>query len=354
MKKRIISKVLATTMAAAMVLLAGCGGSGSSGASSAASSGGDAAASSASASSASAASSSSGGAAASGDVTIAYSAGDLNLAFDNLLYEAAEAKCNELGIKFVGQDAQADNMMQVDQVNGLIAQGVDGIVVNSVTTDTEQTITNACKEAGVALVYCNMFPWGDAKDENIPDGCYYVGSDEEEAGRLQGELLLELLGGKEAGVAILEGPFGSSGQLGRTNGNHAVLDEADNITILAEETGEWLRENGYTITQNWISAYGDKLNVVLANNDEMALGAVKACKEAGRDDIIIMGVDATTDGLTAVKNGEMAATVLQDADSQAGVSVEQAYKLATEGSADKVKWIDFVLVTPDDVDDYLN
>ena len=290
---------------------------------------------------------------ADSDITIAYSAGDLNLAFDNLLYEAAKKRCEEIGVNFVGQDAQADNMMQVDQVNALIAQGVDGIVANLVTTDTAASLTQACADAGVPLVYCNMFPWGDAVEENIPDGCYYVGSVEEDAGTLQAELLLDLIGDQEVGVCILEGVLGSSGALGRTNGNHKILDEASNVTILDEQTGDWLREEGMTMSQNWITAYGDKLNVILANNDEMALGAVSACKEAGRDDIIIMGVDATTDGLTAVKNGEMAATVLQDATNQAGTSVDVCYSLIKGESVEKVNWIPFVLVTPDDVDSYL-
>lgn len=293
------------------------------------------------------------GAGDNSDITIAYSAGDLNLAFDNLLMEKAKARCDEIGVNFVSQDAQADNMMQIDQINALIAQGVDGIVVNLVTTDSAPTISQACNDAGVPLVYCNMFPWGEAKDENVPEGEHYVGSVEDDAGRLQGERLLELIGDQEVGVCILMGPHGSSGALGRTNGNHEVLDNAANVTILDEQTAEWLREEAMTMSQNWITAHGDKLNVILANNDEMALGAVSACKEAGRDDIIIMGVDATNDGLTGVKNGEMAATVLQDATNQAGTSVDVCLSLIKGEDVERITWIPFVLVTPDDVDSYL-
>ncbi len=293
------------------------------------------------------------GAGDNSDITIGYSAGDLNLVFDTMLYDAAEAKCKELGVTFVGQDAQHDNMMQVDQVNALIAQGIDGLCTNLVTTDTAPAISEACANAGIPCVYINMFPWGDAVEENIPDGSYYVGSVEEDAGRIQANHLLELIGDKEVGVCILEGVLGSSGALGRTNGNHEILDAAPNVTILDEQTGNWLREEGLTMTQNWITAHGDKLNVILANNDEMALGAYNACVEAGREDIIIMGVDANPDGLAAVKAGQMAATVLQDATNQAGVGVEQCLKLIKGEEVSKVEWIPFVLVLAEDVDQYM-
>ena len=289
----------------------------------------------------------------SSDITIAYSAGDLNLAFDNLLYQAAETRCKEIGVKFVGQDAQADNMLQLDQINALISQGVDGIVVNSVTTDTASAISKACADAGVPLVYCNMFPWGDAIEENIPEGSYYVGSVEEDAGILQAEHALKELGDEEFNYMILEGVLGSSGALGRTNGNHSILDNAPNANQLDEQTGDWLRDEAYDMTQNWLTAHGDKIDVIFANNDEMALGAAKACKEVNRDDILIYGVDATSDGLNAVKDGSLTATVLQDAVKQAGTSVDVVYQLITTGEAETVTWIPFVLITPDDVDEYL-
>lgn len=286
----------------------------------------------------------------SSDITICYSAGDLNIVFDNLLYKAAEEKCQELGVNFTGTDAQADNMMQIDQINAAIQKGVDGIVVNLVTTDAEPAITKACNDANIPVVYCNMYPWGNA---DIPEGSYYVGSREEDAGRFQAEYLSELIGDQEVGVCILEGVLGSSGALGRTNGNHEILDTMENVTILDEQTGDWLRDEGLTMTQNWLTAYGDELNVILANNDEMALGAWNACKEAGRTDIIIMGVDANADGLASVKAGEMKATVLQDADNQAGTAIDQCFKLITEGEAETVIWVPFVLINDTNIEEYL-
>ena len=285
--------------------------------------------------------------------TIGYACGDMGLLFDNMLFEAAEKKANELGVKFVGMDAQHDNVMQIDQVNGMIAQGIDGLAINLVTTDAAAAVSKACEEAGVPVVYCNMFPWGDAVEENIPEYDYYVGSVEDDAGRLQANYLLELVGDQEVGVCIMQGVLGSSGALGRTAGNHEILDPVETVTILDEQTGNWLRDEATTLAENWITAHGDKLNVILCNNDEMALGCVNACKAAGRDDIIIMGVDATPDGLAAVKAGDMAATVLQDATNQAGHSVENALKLAKGESVPKVDWIPFVLVTPEDVDQYM-
>ena len=71
--------------------------------------------------------------------------------------------------------------------------------------------------------------------------------------------------------------------------NKDALKEAENYKLLAEQNGDWQRDQGMTITENWLTAHGDKLKLIFSNNDEMALGAVEATEAAGREDIIIMG-----------------------------------------------------------------
>jgi len=99
------------------------------------------------------------------------------------------------------------------------------------------------------------------------------------------------------------------------------------------------------LTENWLTAYGKDLNGILANNDEMALGAVEALKAAGRTDVFVMGVDAIPDAKVAVGNGSLAATVLQDSVGQGRGGAEVAYIVMNGGAMPSVTWVPFVLIT---------
>ena len=107
------------------------------------------------------------------------------------------------------------------------------------------------------------------------------------------------------------GILSNEGAVKRTEGNEEVLSEYPDIKILAKEAGDWQYDKGMSITENWITAYGDDLNAVLANNDGMAIGALQALEAAGRDDIIVVGVDAIPDAVNLVAEGKLDATVLQ-------------------------------------------
>ena len=105
---------------------------------------------------------------------------------------------------------------------------------------------------------------------------------------------------------------------------------------------------------NWLTA-GEPFDAVFANNDEMAIGAIQAMKSAGIDmkDVVVVGVDATQDGLAAMKAGELDVTVFQNARGQAAGAVDAALALARGEAVDQVVYIPFELVTPDNMDDYL-
>jgi len=209
-------------------------------------------------------------------------------------------------------------------------------------------ITEAVTEAGIPLVYVNRNPFGE---DTPPEGVYYVGSQEIVAGRLQGEYLIELMG-EDGGVGILMGILSNEGAVKRTEGNEEILSEYSGIEILAKEAGDWQYDQAMAITENWITAYGEDLNAVLANNDGMAIGALQALDAAGRDDVIVMGVDAIPDAVDLVAEGTLDATVLQDADGQGTGGIEVIDQVLTGGTPEQVTWIDFVLVTPDNVADF--
>jgi len=255
----------------------------------------------------------------------------------------AEEHKDEIDIEFV--DAKEDMAKQMNQVENFIVQQKDAIIVVPVDTSATDPITSAATEEGIKLVYVNRNPG------KLPEGTYYVGSEEVVAGRLQMEFLADALDGKGK-IAILMGKLDNEGALKRTEGNEEIAAKFDGIEIVDKQTGLWQRNEGMMKTEDWLNRFGDDLNAIASNNDDMALGAIQALKDAGRDDILVVGVDATPDGLAALEAGDLAATVFQDAAGQGGGSVEVAFKAAKGESVDTETWIPFQLVTPENIGDF--
>ena len=278
--------------------------------------------------------------------TVGYCINNLNDTFQTYILEAAKETITAAGGMVEVNDAAEDTIKQQNQVNSFIAKGVSGLIVVPVDTGSMDAITNAARNAGIPICYVNRNPFA-GKEESMPDGVYYVGSQEIVAGRLQGERIGELLQGK-GGVAILVGILGNEGALKRTEGNKEVFaSKYPDITVLAEQTANWQRDQAVTVTENWITTYGNKLNAILANNDEMALGAIKALKAGNRTDVLVLGVDATLDGRNAVREGLMAATVFQDAKGQGGGAAKVITTKIKGGNPDKITWVPFQLVDKD-------
>lgn len=256
----------------------------------------------------------------------------------------AEAHSSEVEITFT--DAKEDMAKQLDQVENFIVQKKDAIIIVPVDTSATTTMTKNIVGKNIKAVYVNRNPG------NLPDGAYYVGSEEIVAGRLQMEFLGEKLKGK-GNVAILLGKLDNEGALKRTAGNEEVQKKKfPDIKILDKQTGLWQRNEGLAKTEDWLNRFGKDLNAILANNDDMALGAIQALKDKNRTDILVVGVDATPDALTSVGKGELAATVFQDAAGQGGGGVEVALKAAKGEKVNKETWIPFKLVTPENLSQF--
>jgi inositol transport system substrate-binding protein len=283
-----------------------------------------------------------GGAAKGGKALVGYVCTNFNDTFQGYImneFRGFFADKPDFTLEF--QDAQEDVVKQQDQVNNLIAKGAKALVVVPVNTSAMAPITKAAQDAKIPLVYVNRNPFGDA---NPPSGIYYVGSQEVVAGQLQAEAVGKLLNG-QGGVCILMGKLDNEGAVLRTKGNEDTFrSKYPNIKVLAKETGNWQRDQGMSLAENWITAYGANLKAILGNNDEMALGAVEAIKKAKRTDIIVMGVDAIPDARAAVGNGSLAATVLQDAAGQGRGAGDAVVKALTGQSQPPINWVPFVLI----------
>ncbi|MBA2926123.1 sugar ABC transporter substrate-binding protein [Pseudomonas sp. P7] len=249
------------------------------------------------------------------------------------------------GVQLQFEDARADVVKQLSQVENFISQKVDAIIVNPVDTASTKNIINAATKAGIPLVFVNRRP--DQKD--LPKDVVAVTSDDVEAGKLQMQYIAEKLGGKGK-IVILLGDLANNSTTNRTKGVKEVLAKYPDIKIEQEQTGIWLRDKGMTLVNDWLTQ-GREFNAVLANNDEMAIGASMALKSAGKEkgSVLIAGVDGTPDGLNAITKGDMAASAFQDAKGQAVGSVEAARKMAKKEPVEQNVIIPFQLITPENV-----
>lgn len=283
-----------------------------------------------------------------GKMTVGYAINNLNDTFQTYILEAAKDKAKEHDMNIRVENAKEDLIAQQDQVNTLIQNGVDALIVVPVDTSAMDPITKAAQNADIPLIYVNRNPYA-GKEDKMPKNVYYVGSEEITAGIMQMEFIGEKLGGK-GNIAILMGILGNEGAMKRTEGVEQVIKEKyPEMKVLNKETAEWQRDKAIAVTENWISTYGKDINAVIANNDEMALGALQAAKKNNRSDMLIIGTDAIPDAIEAVEKGELAGTVFQDAKGQGGGAIDV---LVNKDKAESVTYVPFQLITKDNVSEF--
>lgn len=257
-----------------------------------------------------------------------------------------EAKAKELGAKLIVVDAERSALKQVEQVESFIAQGVDAIVLNPCEVEASSPAVKLALEAKIPIINVNS--------ETSAAPTAFVGSDDAESARIAMEYIAKRLGGK-GNVLMMHGYMGQAAQIKRDQGAKEVLKATPGLKLLAEQTGEWDRAKAMSLTENWIQSYGDKINAIFAQNDEMGMGAVKALEAAGlKNKVIVVSVDAISDALQAVKKGSLDATVFQDAKQQGAQAIEIAIKAAKKEKLDKTQiLIPFKLVTKENIGEFL-
>ncbi|GGO84363.1 rhizopine-binding protein [Marinobacterium nitratireducens] len=269
-----------------------------------------------------------------------------------VLRQNMQSHADELnGVDIQFSDGQGDIARQQSQVENFIVSGVDGIIVMLVDADFGKSISQLAEDAGIPLVFVNMLP---SNMDSFPEKQAWVGSDEYQAGLLQTTEMCKQMGG-EGEAVILMGQLGTTGQRGRTAAAHDVLasDDCKNIEVVDEQTANWMRTPAMDLMTNWISA-GIQPKGVIANNDEMALGAIQALKASGvsMDNVVIGGVDATQDALSALEAGDLDVTVYQSAKGQGQGSIDTLLKIIRGETYESKNVIPFELVTDENLAQY--
>jgi ABC-type sugar transport system substrate-binding protein len=271
--------------------------------------------------------------------------------FLTVLRKGIEKAAADAGQPVQIEIADDDVSKQLSQVQNFIAAKVDAIIVNPVDTSATTPLTKLANDAGIPIVYVNRQPIDI--DALGPKGAF-VASNEADSGTLEAKEVCRILGGK-GDILVMQGDLANQAAIMRTKDVHDVIatPECSGLKILDEQTAGWDPVKGQDLMTNWIAA-GHKPAAIIANNDNMAIGAINAMKAAGWDmkDVVVGGVDATQEALAYMKAGDLDVTVFQDAFGQGAGAVDAAVKLAKGEKVDAKVWIPFQLVTPANMEQF--
>lgn len=271
----------------------------------------------------------------------------LNLAneFIVTLETSMKEEAEKQGVRLVINDAQRDAGRQIQQIENFIAQGVDAIVLNPCELEASSPAVEKAIAAGIPIVNVN------SETTVKPDA--FVGSRDEDSARIAMGYIAERLEGKGE-ILMIHGYMGQAAQIKRDAGAREVLAKNPEMKLLAAQTAEWDRAKAVTLMENWLQRYGDQVDAVFAQNDEMAMGALLAIERAGKkDQIIVVGVDAIADALQAVVEGRLDATVFQDGVGQAKTALQAAIALSKGEPVEKETFIPFQLVTRENAAEFV-
>ena len=253
-------------------------------------------------------------------------------------------------------DGKNDMAEQSSQIDAFIADKVDVLIINLVQSSSAGDVTAKASAAGIPVVYINREPASDDTQAwDFAGKVAYVGADARQSGTIQGKIIVDLADkgdidgdGVTRYITLVGDAENVDAQYRSIFSVKALNDAGINSMRLFEQRGDWDRAKGQELTSNALSQFGDKIDVIFANNDDMALGAIEACKAAGLvigTDIYIVGVDATDPARDALAAGDLTGTVLNDHIGQSHTAVNAA-TIAIKGD-DLMKYyiVDYVAIT---------
>jgi ribose transport system substrate-binding protein len=284
-----------------------------------------------------------GGGGDGGGQRIGLSISTLNNPFFVSLRDGAQQAADEAGVELIISDAQNDAATQQDDAQNFVTQQVDAILVNPVDSEAVVPAVQAANQADIPVI---------ALDRGASGGeiATLIASDNVEGGRMAGEELIELVG--SGPVAQLEGIPGASPTRDRGQGFEEAINAQDAVELVASQTANFDRAEGLNVTENILQS-NPEIKGIFAQNDEMALGAVRALGNRAGSDVKIVGFDAIEDALKAIQDGKMNATVAQQPDRIGSLGVENAKKVIEGESVDENIPVPVKLVTEENVSEFL-
>ena len=229
-----------------------------------------------------------------------------------------ENEAAKLDVDLSVVDGQSNSAKQTADVEAAIASGAQGIILAPTDVHALAAAVESVLKAGIPIVTV------DRRVENTSASVPHVGADNLAGGRSMAQWVIENFPGG-AHIVLITGQPGSSSAIDRTRGIEVAFRTAGpQFQIVAEQSANWQREAGLTVTQNILTSLGTQIpQVILCEDDDMALGALEALRTSGIAGVKVLGFNATPEALARVRDGEMAATVEQSPARQARAALQQ-------------------------------
>ncbi|MGV9326332.1 D-ribose ABC transporter substrate-binding protein [Streptosporangium sandarakinum] len=288
--------------------------------------------------------SSAGGSGASGgDIKIGMSVSTLNNPYFVQLRKGAEEEAKKEGVALTVTDAQNDASQQVNQIQNFAGQNMKAIVINPVDSDAAGPAVKAAERSKIPVI---------AADRGVNGGtvAQTVASDNVEGGRLAAQELAKEMGEKGK-VVVLQGVPGTSAARDRGQGFIEGIKAFPNIQVIAQQPADFDRTKGLDVMTNLLQS-NPGITGVFAQNDEMALGAVKALGAKAGKEVKVIGFDGTPDGLKAVQDGTLSATVAQQPALLGRQAVQGAVKAAKGEKVEATVAVPVKIVNKDNVAEF--
>ncbi|MFE9921018.1 substrate-binding domain-containing protein [Streptomyces sp. NPDC005774] len=274
---------------------------------------------------------------------VGLSVSTLNNPFFVQIRDGAQAEAKKQGLDLTVTDAQNDASQQANQLQNFTSGSLDAIIVNPVDSDAAGPAVRSANEADIPVVAVD-------RGVNKAETSALVASDNVAGGRQGAEALAEKLGGKGT-IVILQGQAGTSASRERGSGFAEGLKKYPGIKVVAKQPADFDRTKGLDVMTNLLQAHPD-IDGVFAENDEMALGAIKALGSKAGKSVQVVGFDGTPDGLKAVEQGTLYASVAQQPRELGRIAVDNALRAAEGKKIDETVMVPVKVVTKENVAEF--
>lgn len=268
--------------------------------------------------------------------------------FYTTMKDVAESYAEELGIDFTCVSADDDVVKQNNDVNDMIASGIDALIINPINEEGIKPALEACEAAGIPVI---------TVDRSVSEGATAeIGRDNKTMGHMVGEKLAELLGGEEATGKVLEvqGTSGDAVMMARRDGfEEAMAELAPNVEIVQSAYCDYTRSKAVVAVQDLLTSNED-IVAVYGHNDDMSLGAAQVLEEKGIEGVLVAGVDGLMEAVIAMSEGNYAVTTTNDPGSLLKVAVDTAITILDGGEYEEFVDAGSVLIDETNVADYVN
>ncbi len=281
--------------------------------------------------------------AGAGDIKIGMSVSTLNNPYFVQLRDGAQAQAKKLGATLTVTDAQNDASQQVNQVQNFTSQNMKAVIINPVDSDAAAPAVKAAERVRIPVVAAD-------RGVNGAEVAQTVASDNVAGGKLAAQELAKQLGEKGT-VVVLQGTPGTSASRDRGQGFTEGIAAYPGIKIVAKQPADFDRTKGLDVMTNLIQSHPD-VTGVFAENDEMALGAIKALGARAGQQVKVIGFDGTPDGIAAVQAGTMAATIAQQPRLLGQEAVDAAVKLAKGETVEKTVAVPVKVATKENASEF--